>query len=253
MHFVYQPLSGDGSIVARVVSGGGPLAQAGVMIRQTLEASSANAYMAYDQSNTYLFSRVSSGGSTSQQGGAPATLPRWVNLVRSGNTFTGYASPDGVNWTQAASATISMVQNVYIGMAISADNSSPLATATFDTVSVSSTAAPGPVITAVSATTGSIGSQVVISGSGFGAFTVGSVVTLNAVAVPINAWSDTSITITIPTGATSGPLLVSVAPSMNDSNFVMFAVTSQPLPTGWLDEDVNPAGAAGSATYASGT
>jgi len=43
---------------------------------------------------------------------------------------------------------------------------------------------------------------------------------------------------TIPAGATSGPLLVSVAPSMNDSNVVQFAVTWQPLPPSWLDQDV---------------
>src|SRR5208283_2044319 len=37
MHFVYQPLTGDGTIVARVVSSGSA-AQAGVMIRETLNA-----------------------------------------------------------------------------------------------------------------------------------------------------------------------------------------------------------------------
>jgi RHS repeat-associated protein len=253
MHFAYQSLSGDGSIVARVASGSGPLVQAGVMIRQTLDASSANAYMAYDQSYGDFFSRTTSGGSTSEQGGYSVAFPYWVKLVRSGSTFTGYGSTDGVNWGQIGTQTITMVQNVYIGMAISADSTSSLARATFDNVSVSSTAAPGPVITAVSATTGPVGSQVVISGSGFGATVGASLVMLGSVAVPIGAWSNTSISITIPSGATSGPLLVSVAPSMNDTNYIFFTVTSLPLPTGWLDEDVNPAGAAGSATYSSGT
>ena len=42
-HFVYQPFSGDGSIVARVVSVPvGEGASAGVMIRQTLDSASAN-------------------------------------------------------------------------------------------------------------------------------------------------------------------------------------------------------------------
>ena len=39
-------------------------------------------------------------------------------------------------------------------------------------------------------------------------------------------------------GRLSGPLLVSVAPSMNDSNVVQFAVTWQPLPPSWVDQDV---------------
>src|SRR5208282_2740101 len=39
-HFAYQPLSGDGTIVARVVSTSSTNAQAGVMIRETLSSSS---------------------------------------------------------------------------------------------------------------------------------------------------------------------------------------------------------------------
>src|SRR5437899_7705322 len=150
-----------------------------------------------------------------------------------------YGSPDGVNWVQlGTSQTVSMVPNVYVGLAVSNRTTSSLATATFDGVSVSSAAAPAPVITAVSATTGSIGSQVVISGSGFGASQGGSAVLLNGAAVTINTWSGTSITITIPPGATSGLLLVSIGPSMHDSNAVRFTVTSQPLPVSWLDQDV---------------
>jgi hypothetical protein len=109
------------------------------------------------------------------------------------------------------------------------------------------------VITSVSATTGTIGSQVAISGIGFGASQGGSMVTLNGAQATINAWSDTSLTITIPSGATSGPLTVAVAPSMNNSNPVTFTVTSQPLPVGWLDQDLGQVGVAGSATFANGT
>jgi regulation of enolase protein 1 (concanavalin A-like superfamily) len=165
-----------------------------------------------------------------------------------------YGSLDGLNWTPlGTSQTVSMAQSVYVGLAVSNRTTSALATATFDSVSVSSAAAPAPVITAVSATTGSIGSQVVISGSGFGALQGASAVLLNGAAVTINTWSSTSISITIPVGATSGPLLVSVAPSMNDSNAVRFTVTSQPLPVSWLDQDVGSVGLAGSASYANGT
>jgi regulation of enolase protein 1 (concanavalin A-like superfamily) len=183
-----------------------------------------------------------------------ATLPYWIKLARSGNVFSMYGSPDGVNWVQlGTSQTVSMAQNVYVGLAVSSRNTSAVATASFDGVSVSTAAAPAPVITAVSATTGSIGSQVVISGSGFGASQGGSAVLLNGAAVTINTWSGTSITITIPPGATSGPLLVSIAPSMNDSNAIRFTVTSQPLPASWLDQDVGSVGLAGSAGYANGT
>src|SRR3989442_4598136 len=198
--------------------------------------------------------RTSTGASSSYQSLGSVTLPNWIKLARSGNVFGMYDSPAGLNWAQLmTSPTVSMVPNVYVGLAVSNRTTSSLATATFDSVLVSSAATPAPIITAVSATTGSIGSQVVISGSGFGVLQGGSAVLLNGAAVTINTWSGTSISITIPVGATSGPLLVSVAPSMNDSNAVRFTVTSQPLPVSWLDQDVGSVGVAGSANYANGT
>ncbi|HWC15392.1 MAG TPA: hypothetical protein VG498_00155, partial [Terriglobales bacterium] len=63
--------------------------------------------------------------------------PYWVKLVRSGNTFTSYASSDGSHWTQlGANQTVSMTANVYIGLAVNSGSNSSQATATFDNVSV---------------------------------------------------------------------------------------------------------------------
>ena len=256
MHFVYQPLSGNGSIVARVLnlSGGASSAQAAVMIRETLGATSTDAFLGYQGHYIYFWDRPTTGASTAYQStNVYLSLPRWMEVVRSGNTFTGYTSSDGVNWVQVGSSvTISMAQNVYVGLAVSSDSTSSLATATFDSVSISSTASPAPAITSVSATTGSVGNEIAITGSGFGASQGSSLVMLNDSAVTVNSWSATSILVTIPSGATSGPLVVSVAPSMNDSNAIDFTVTSQALPTPWLDQDVGQVGAPGSATYASG-
>jgi hypothetical protein len=253
-HFAYQPLSGDGSIVARVASLQGSSAlQAGIMIRETLDPGANHIFLFNYSSAVWMTERTSTGSSSSYQSFASVTVPNWLKLTRSGNVFNMYGSPDGVNWTQlGTSQTVSMAASVYIGLAVSNRTTSSLATATFDGVSVSSAAAPAPVITGVSATTGSIGSQVVISGSGFGATQGGSAVLLNGTAATINTWGSTSITLTIPAGATSGPLLVCVAPSMNDSNAVVFTVTAQPLPASWLDQDVGTVGMAGSATYANG-
>jgi regulation of enolase protein 1 (concanavalin A-like superfamily) len=251
-NFAYQTLSGDGSIVARVVSLTSA-ASAGVMIRETLNAGSTNIYPSFYQQNIYMNYRPTTAGSTSQAGAGGATLPYWVKAVRSGSTLSGYTSADGVNWVLISSQTISMGQNVYIGLAVCSGNNASLATASFDNVSVNSTAAPAPMISSVSATTGSVGSPVVISGSGFGTSQGGSAVMLNGAPVTINSWSSSSITVTIPSGATSGSLAVSVAPSMNDSNPVTFTVTSQPLPTPWLDQDIGQVGLAGSGTFANGT
>jgi len=254
-HFVYQPMSGDGSIAARVVSvQGSSAAQVGIMVRETLGAG-ANHVFVFDYGSSILATeRTTTGTSSNYQSVGSATLPYWLKLNRSGNVFTMYGSADGVNWVQLGTGqTVTMASSVYVGLAVSNRTTSSTATGVFDSVSVNSAAAPAPVFTGVSATTGSVGSQVVITGTGFGATQSGSAVLLNGSPVTINNWSATSLTITIPAGATSGPLLVSVAPSMNDSNAVRFTVTAQPLPVSWLDQDVGVVGVLGSAGYANGT
>jgi regulation of enolase protein 1 (concanavalin A-like superfamily) len=253
-HFMYQPLAGDGTIVARVVSvQGSSAAQVGLMVRETLNAGANHVYLFDYSSSILLTERTSTGTSSSYQSVGSGTLPNWMKLVRSGNVFSLYGSADGVNWVAlGTSQTVSMGPSVYIGLAVSNRTTASLATATFDSVSVSSAVAPAPVISGVSATTGSVGSQVVISGTGFGGSQGNSAVLLNGVGVTINSWSSTSITMTIPAGATTGAMLVSVAPGMNDSNVVRFTVTSQPLPVSWLDQDVGTVGIAGNAGFANG-
>jgi regulation of enolase protein 1 (concanavalin A-like superfamily) len=232
-NFAYMPLSGDGTITARVTSTNS-YAQVGVMIRETLDAGSDHMLMDVYAGSVYETYRTGGDGSNSSYNyGGGGAVPIWVRIVRSGSSFT-----------------ITMAQNVYVGLAVAGSGSTAY-TATFDNVSLSSAASPTPAITGVSATTGSVGSQIVVSGSGFGASQGSSAALLQGVAATINSWSDTSITITIPSGATSGDLVVSVAPSMNDSNPVYFTVTGTPLPTGWLDQDIGEAGVVGSAGYAS--
>jgi VCBS repeat-containing protein len=142
MHFVYQPVSGDATIVARVLSvqGGSVHNQAGVMIRETLDTGSTNAFAGYEAGLIYSFQRPSSGASTYyQSNNVSVSLPYWVKLVRSGNNFSSYSSVDGVNWTQVGTTqTILMAANVYIGLAMSADDNTGLGTDTFDNVSVTS-------------------------------------------------------------------------------------------------------------------
>jgi RHS repeat-associated protein len=250
-HFLYQPLSGDGSIVARVVSLQGTSPEAGVMIRETLNPGSTNAFVYYQPNQAQLYYRSTTGASTA---GQPSTFyspayPYWVKLTRSGNIFNAYISPDGVSWTPVgASQTITMTQNVYIGLAVGLTGR----TASFDNVSVNTTAVPAPVITTLSATTGPIGTQIVITGSHFGNSQGSGAVFLSDAPMAVNSWSDTSITATISTGAISGYLVVAVAPSMNSSNAMVFTTTSQPLPSGWLDTDIGSVGLAGSATYSAG-
>jgi len=146
-HFVYQGLDGDGTIVARVVSvqNTAAWAKAGVMIRSSLSAGSAQAFMLVSAGNGVAFQRRASNGATSSStAGSSSAAPRWMKLTRSGNTITGYESSNGTTWTQVGSATFSMPTSVLIGLAVSSHVSGLTSTATFDGVSVSSTAPPPP-------------------------------------------------------------------------------------------------------------
>ena len=87
--------------------------------------------------------RTATAGSTSFINSTGKVAPYWVRLTRTGNTFIGYMSPDGNNWTQVGSTqTISMNANVYVGLAVTSHNNSDLCTATFTKASLVSLPSP---------------------------------------------------------------------------------------------------------------
>ena len=77
-------------------------------------------------------------------------------------------------------------------------------------------------ITSISPIRGSVGTVVVIAGSGFGSPQGTSTVTFSGVAATITAWSDTSITAPVPPNAISGLVVVTV--NGVQSNSVSFRV-----------------------------
>ena len=172
--FVCQPMIGDVTITARVVASQntGSNAMAGVMIRNSLGFDVSDTLMVFDggaqssifqlRSNdaavaTYglqeLFGDAdddepsgtgSNNGYTAVVSSQPASAPLWVRLVRSGNTITGYTSPDGTTWTQQGTVTVLMPSTVDIGLAVTSGTYNLLNTSTFDNVTVTGTPAAIP-------------------------------------------------------------------------------------------------------------
>jgi hypothetical protein len=136
--FTYQSLSGDGQMVARVASVAlvNSWAKAGVMIRNSLSSSSAFAFMLVSAAKGTAFQyRTSGGASAASITGTTAAAPYWVKIVRTGDTITGYQSPNGSSWTRIGSASIPMGSTVYIGLAVSSHDNTRICTAAFDQVS----------------------------------------------------------------------------------------------------------------------
>jgi hypothetical protein len=82
-----------------------------------------------------------------------------------------------------------------------------------------------PSITSLSPTSGPVGTLITITGTNFGAFFQGtSTITFNGTAASPTSWSDTSIVVPVPSGATTGNVVVGARGFA--SNGVLFTVTT---------------------------
>jgi len=136
-HFVYEPLSGDGQVVARIVSVDRThdWAKAGVMIRETLSAGSTHASLFVSAARGVAFQRRTATGAASvSTAGSLSAAPRWVKLTRAASTIAAYESADGVSWTLVGTETIAMAADVFVGVAVTSHNTAALCTATIDGV-----------------------------------------------------------------------------------------------------------------------
>jgi ABC-type transport system involved in multi-copper enzyme maturation permease subunit len=114
-HFVHQPLTGDGTVVAQVLTqeNTGPWAKAGIIIKESTEPGT-----------TYAALMVTPGHGVRLQAdfktdlaGSRTKGPRWLKLTRTGNTITGYESADGAGWSTVGSVVLgALPQTAEVGL-----------------------------------------------------------------------------------------------------------------------------------------
>lgn len=134
-HFVHQPLTGDGEIIARATSQTHTdnWAKAGVMIKQSLATGSNYALLGVTPANgiSFQYNFANDGGT------APYTFPNaWLKLTKVRDVITAYRSLDGVTWSQVGSATVALGADTRIGLFSTSHNGSRLNESTFDNVKV---------------------------------------------------------------------------------------------------------------------
>ena len=122
-YFVHQSLADDGSITARVTSitgssspdgasaqdlhaGVQPWSKAGIMIKASDTAGSAYAAMMVTGGHGVRMQWNFTGDAAGLAGAVSGASPRWLRLTRSGDTITGYDSPDGTAWTRVGTVTL---------------------------------------------------------------------------------------------------------------------------------------------------
>jgi hypothetical protein len=159
-HFVYQPLSGDGEVIARVQSmtNSNDWAKTGVMIRETLTANSRHASTFITPGTGYGFQRrIDPGGISLYTAGPAGVAPGWVRLVRTGSRIDAYQSTNGTTWTSIGSDAVAMTNTVYVGIATTSHNTSLATDVVLDNLRVTQSGTPTnqpPTVTLTSPTNG---------------------------------------------------------------------------------------------------
>ncbi len=139
--FAYKTLTGDGAMIARVVSTGTGTqtwAKGGVMIRDSLRGGSTHAMMVMTTPGangaSFQYRANTDGDSAGSDSVAAVAVPYWVKIERFGSTFTGYTSADGKTWATVGTAEVTVQDPVYIGLCVTAHLATEERTFEFDSM-----------------------------------------------------------------------------------------------------------------------
>jgi fibronectin type 3 domain-containing protein len=121
-------------------------AKAGVMIRQSTAKNAKFAHMCITPENGTSFQHRPWTGANADditpEDGAEA--PYWLRLVKQGNTYTGYTSTEGQEWTEIGSVDLNMTDSLHVGMAVTSHSGGDFCTAEFDNITIIASGIPVP-------------------------------------------------------------------------------------------------------------
>lgn len=139
-HFVWQSKSGDLSLNAHVTAqtNSDPFAKAGLMLRGGTNARAAY-YAAYltPGNGIQVQYRDTQGLVSGQVASIAGATPAYLQIARSGGTFTAYTSSDGSNWLPLSGSSITLNNlsgTLLAGLVINSHNTAILGSATIGNV-----------------------------------------------------------------------------------------------------------------------
>jgi hypothetical protein len=152
------------------------------------------------------------------------SAPVGTSITVSGANFGATQGTSALTFNGVAAAPTSWSATSIVAPVPAAATTGPVLVTVQGIPSNSVTFTVKPKINSLSPTSGSVGTGVTISGTTFGATQGTSTVTFNGTAATPTSWSATSITVPVPAGATTGPVIVTVNGS--PSNGATFTVIS---------------------------
>jgi uncharacterized membrane protein len=273
--YAFTGLQGDGAIVARLLATQNSNSQAGIMIRNSLDPSSAYAALFLSSGAVNFVSRSAYAVQTGTASGSiSAQLPVWLKLARHGDSFSAFTSPDGTSWTQIGSTiSLPMNANVYAGLIDTATYNGPLNTAIFDTVTATSTGSGFSLSSSVATLLTQPGTTATTTITNLGTPGFADPVSLSISGLPdgitagfstnsLTGSGNSTLTFSIGSSAIAGSYSVTITgtdgvTATNQATVVNLIVlpttpASGALPVGWVNQDVGQPGIAGQSAFSNG-
>jgi hypothetical protein len=162
-YFLAAPRSGDFDLSVRVANrtnpGGSNSCRIGLMARASNAANAPYAFTHFRGNGAHSFqARLTAGiAPYTSAGGTNYVLPHYLRLVRSGDNFSAYYSPDGTTWSQRGSTQTlpAMGPAPLVGLAITSAVTATASTTVFDQANFHLPTNIGPAVNAGPALSGS--------------------------------------------------------------------------------------------------
>ena len=154
LHFLSQPLTGNGHLVAQIVSQQptGPEARAGLMLRENNGTGAKSVMVSQLAGGGSQFeARTTTGADLEKTNDLANPTPQWLRLLRGKDNFSGYVSTDGSNWLKVGEVEASLAGTLNAGFGVVSDNNFEVNLARFTNfsfveASVTASNPPGTVV-----------------------------------------------------------------------------------------------------------